>query len=231
MYRCLFRQLYDRKSCTFTYILGCEATREAVVIDSVLENVDRDEKYLRELDMNLKFALETHVHADHISGCGLLAQRFPGCKTVMGRAGNDGAQHDLLLQDGDVVECGSVKLTVVHTPGHTAGCHSFVLGDKAVFTGDCLFIRGCGRTDFQSGSATALYRSVHDKIFSLPPQCRIHPAHDYKGMTITTVGEESRWNPRLTKSEEEFETLMKGLNLALPDMIDKAVPANLKCGL
>lgn len=233
----VFRQLWDVESSTFTYLLGDAATRSAVLIDPVIEHVERDARVATELGLDLVYLLNTHVHADHITGTGLLKRKFPKAKSVLGLAGNDLAVADLKLKHGEVIKFGAQELEVRSTPGHTEGCVSYVWrteGDPtpiAVFTGDALLIRGCGRTDFQGGSAKTLYRSVWEQILSLPDDTVVFSAHDYKGNTSSTVGEEKRFNPRLTKSEAEFVDIMDKLNLPKPKKIDEAVPANRVCGL
>lgn len=225
----LFRQLFDRETCTYTYLLADPQLRKAVIIDPVVELVDRDSQFIRELGLDLVLAIDTHVHADHITGAGLLHERF-GCHTVVSEAA--GATADKRVADGDTLEFGRQALEVRLTPGHTAGCMSLVTHDRArVFTGDALFVRGCGRTDFQGGSAATLYRSVVDRLFSLPDETFVFPAHDYRGRTVSTIGEERRCNPRLSgHTEAEFVTLMDGLKLANPERIHEAVPANLRGG-
>lgn len=228
----LFRQLFDLESSTYTYLLADEETREAVLIDPVLEQVERDLTLLRELDLTLKYALDTHVHADHVTALGTLRDRT-GCKTVLSERAGSGYP-DVLVKEGDRVPFGRHHLEVLETTGHTDGCISFVTHDKSmVFTGDALLIRGCGRTDFQQGDARALYRNVTGKIFTLPASTRIYPGHDYKGRTVTSVAEEKRHNPRLGggKTEEEFVAIMANLQLAYPKKIDVALPANLHCGV
>ena len=228
----LFRQLYDRDTCTYTYLLADQETREAVLIDPVLEQVERDSLLLEELGLQLLYVIETHVHADHITGGGRLRERT-GAKFAVCAAGEvEGA--DLPLCDGDRIEFGSHSLEVRCTPGHTNSCASYYLAEAGmIFTGDALFIRGCGRTDFQGGDASTLFRSVHKRILSLPPSTQIYPGHDYKGRTVTTVKEELAFNPRLGggKTVEEFTAIMDGLNLADPKKIAVAVPANQRCGL
>jgi sulfur dioxygenase len=228
----LFRQLFDPETSTYTYLLADEATREAVLIDAVREQVERDVALIGELELRLAAALDTHVHADHVTGAGLLRARL-GCRIGVGdRAGVLTA--DLRLRDGDVVRFGRHALEVRETPGHTDGCVTFVCHQEGMaFTGDALLIRGCGRTDFQQGDAATLYRSVRDKILSLPAETRLYPAHDYKGRTVSTVAEERRHNPRLgdARSLAEFVALMDGLRLAYPRRIDEAVPANLASGI
>jgi len=227
----IFRQLFDRESCTYTYLLADGASREAVLIDPVVELVERDLQLLRELDLHLTHTLETHVHADHVTGGSALRARL-GSKTVVSRAGGAHCV-DVAVEHGDVVRVGELAIEVRATPGHTSGCVSYVLASEGmVFTGDALMIRGCGRTDFQQGSASELYRSVHEQLLSLPATTRIFPGHDYKGRTMTTVAEERRFNPRLGggRTPEEFVAIMDNLNLAHPKKMHIAVPANLRCG-
>lgn len=227
----LFRQLYDAESSTYTYLLADEKTREAVLIDPVIEQVERDATLIEELGLKLLYALDTHVHADHVTATGALRDRL-GCKTVVSdQAGVDCA--DVRVKDGETVSFGSHQLEVRETPGHTRGCVSYVMSDKTIaFTGDTLLIRGCGRTDFQGGDAHELYRSVHSKLFTLPPMTTVYPAHDYKGRTATSIGEEQRLNQRLGagRTEDEFVQTMATLQLAYPKKIDVALPLNLQCG-
>ena len=228
----LLRQLFDPETSTYTYLLADEARREAVLIDPVLEQVERDLQLLRELDLRLVWALDTHVHADHVTALGTLHERT-GCGTVLSeRAGTGWA--DRLVKHRDRIAFGAHALEVRETPGHTDGCITYVTDDGAdAFTGDALLIRGCGRTDFQQGDARTLYRSVHEQVFSLPDATQLHPGHDYKGRTVTTVGEEKRWNPRLGggRTVEEFVETMANLKLAYPKKIDVALPLNLRCGV
>ena len=228
----LFRQLFDRETCTYTYLLADEDSREAVLIDPVLEHVERDMHFLEELSLKLVAVVETHVHADHITGGGEL-RALTGAKFCVSlRGGVEGA--DVSLDDGDLIGFGSYALEARATPGHTNTCISYYLpAARMVFTGDTLLVRGCGRTDFQEGDPVALYRSVHERVFSLPGDTLIYPGHDYNGRTVTTVAEELAHNPRLGggRSVEEFTTIMEGLNLSDPQKIDVAVPANLRCGL
>uniref|UniRef100_A0AAZ3QJU2 Persulfide dioxygenase ETHE1, mitochondrial n=1 Tax=Oncorhynchus tshawytscha TaxID=74940 RepID=A0AAZ3QJU2_ONCTS len=222
--------LFESVSSTYTYLLADTESREAVLIDPVLETVGRDLKLVEELGFNLKVAVNTHCHADHITGTGQLKNRLFGMKSAISK--HSGASADIMLSEGDKISFGKHYLTVRETPGHTDGCVTLVTGDQSMaFTGDTLLIRGCGRTDFQQGCSRRLYESVHRKIFTLPPQCLVFPAHDYKGQTASTVGEERRFNPRLTKTVEEFVDIMTNLNLPKPAKIDIAVPANLVCGL
>jgi sulfur dioxygenase len=227
-----FRQLFDPATSSYTYLLADEGTREAVLIDPVLEQVDRDVELLRELGFTLRYALDTHVHADHVTGAGELRQRL-GAQTVVAASAGV-ACADVPAQPGATIRFGRHSLQVRATPGHTDGCVTYVTDDlKMAFTGDALLIRGCGRTDFQQGDSRRLYRSVHEEIFSLPDDAAIYPAHDYKGRTASTVAEEKAHNPRLGrgKTEDEFVKIMAGLNLAQPQRIHEALPLNLRCGL
>jgi sulfur dioxygenase len=227
----LFRQLFDATSSTYTYLLGEHASRQAVIIDPVFEQAPRELALLGELGLQLRWSLDTHVHADHVTGAHLLRQQT-GCAVALAAAsGASGA--DRLLQPGDRVEFGKRYLTVRATPGHTSGCLSYVLDDQSrVFTGDCLLVRGCGRTDFQQGDARTLYASVRQQLFTLPDACLIYPGHDYNGLTVTSVEEERRYNPRLGGeiSEEDFAGHMRYLGLPHPKQMAIAVPANLHCG-
>jgi glyoxylase-like metal-dependent hydrolase (beta-lactamase superfamily II) len=225
-----FRQFLEPVSSTWTYLLADRATGDAVIIDPVLETVDRDIQNILDLGLTLRWTLETHVHADHITAAAALKDRL-GCQTgVSGHAGLDCV--DRALVHGDRLTFGGHALTVVETPGHTLCSLSYLTDGphRMAFTGDALLIRGCGRTDFQNGSASKLYQAIHREIFSLPDDTTVYPGHDYNGRTASTVGEERRLNPRLTKSEADFVALMAGLNLPRPKLIDVAVPANLQCG-
>lgn len=227
----IFRQLYEPRSSTYTYLLACEKTRQGVLIDTVFEEFQRDAALVEELGIELVYTLETHVHADHVTAAWLFRERF-GSKIAVSRHGRTTGA-DLLLDDGDVVRFGERSLGVRSTPGHTDGCITYILDDETMaFTGDALLIRAAGRTDFQQGDASKLYRSVHEKIFSLPDTTIVYPGHDYAGRTATSVGEEKRWNPRLggDRSEEDFVGYMSNLGLPHPKQIDVAVPANLVCG-
>lgn len=227
----IFRQLFDSQSSTYSYLLGDEQNGEAVLIDPVFEQARRDAALIRELGLRLRFTLETHVHADHVTGAWLLKQRL-GSRIALSGAG--GVTHaDVALAHGDRIAFGSRHLDVRETPGHTHGCLSYVLDDASMaFTGDCLLIRGCGRTDFQQGDAHTLYRSVHERIFTLPGTCLLYPGHDYRGLTVTSVEEERRYNPRLGGGigAADFAGYMRNLGLPHPKQIDVAVPANLNCG-
>ncbi|CAJ0569012.1 unnamed protein product, partial [Mesorhabditis spiculigera] len=225
----LFRQLFEKTSSTYTYILGCQKTREAIIIDPVKETAPRDAKLLNELGLSLRWALNTHVHADHITGTGALKQLIPGVKSVISKAG--GARADHLIEHGDVIQFGGEEIEVRATPGHTNSCVTYVHhGGRMAFTGDALLIRACGRTDFQEGCPQRLYKSVWEQILSLPEDYSIFVGHNYEGIEQTSVAEEKKFNPRLTKSEEEFVHIMKNLNLSYPKQIDRALPANLVDG-
>ncbi|XP_051151767.1 persulfide dioxygenase ETHE1 homolog, mitochondrial-like [Andrographis paniculata] len=234
----LFRQLFEKESCTYTYLLAdaSHPDKPALLVDPVDRTVDRDISLVKELGLKLIYAINTHVHADHITGTGLLKNKIPGVKSIISKASN--AKADLLVEPGDLIYFGGLFLEVRATPGHTQGCVTYVTGDgpdqpqpRMAFTGDALLIRGCGRTDFQGGSSDQLYKSVHSQIFTLPGDTLVYPAHDYKGFSASTVREEMQHNPRLTKDEETFKNIMANLNLSYPKMIDVAVPANMVCGL
>ncbi len=227
----IFRQLFDAQSSTYSYLLGDSVSREAILIDSVFEQAEREIALLKELDLRLVTTVETHVHADHVTGAWRLSRRLGAKIAVPAASGARGA--DLELRHGERVAFGKRYLEARSTPGHTAGCTTYVLDDKSMaFTGDAILIRGCGRTDFQQGDPHTLLRSVHEEIFTLPDDCRLYPAHDYKGATVTTVREERLYNPRLARgvAEQDFVGYMKNLGLAHPKQIDIAVPANLMCG-
>ena len=227
----IFRQLFDPQSSTYTYLLADPDRREAVLIDPVFEQARRDAALVRELGLALVATLETHVHADHVTAAWLLKERC-GSAIVLGAAtGALGA--DRHVRHGDRVPFGSRHLNVRETPGHTAGCITYVLDDASMaFTGDALLIRGCGRTDFQQGDPHALFRSVRECILTLPEGCLLYPAHDYHGLTATSVAEERRFNPRLGEDigEADFVGYMANLGLPHPKLMDVAVPANLRCG-
>src|SRR6266496_1214733 len=227
----IFRQLFDPQSSTYSYLLGDSRAREAVLIDPVFEQARRDAALVSELGLTLLATLETHVHADHITGAWLLKRQFG---SAIGLSAASGASEaDRYVAHGDRVAFGKRYLEVRATPGHTRGCVTYVLDDEsAAFTGDCLLIRGSGRTDFQQGDARTMYRSVRSQILTLPPSCLLYPAHDYRGLTVTSVAEERRYNPRLGGEigESDFVGYMKNLGLPHPKLIDIAVPANLRCG-
>ena len=226
----IFRQLFETDTSTYSYFLGCERSRKAVLIDSVVSEIDHYIELLQSLNLKLIYTLETHVHADHITGAGLLREKL-GSKSVVHR--DAGAMcADLLVTDGVLLQVGDMELQVRHTPGHTNGCVSYVMADR-VFTGDALLINGCGRTDFQQGSAEQLYDSINGQLFSLPPDTLVYPGHDYQGNTVSTIKQEVAKNSRLGggRSREDFISIMHSLNLAYPKYIDQALPANHSCGL
>jgi len=227
----IFRQLFDPQSSTYTYLLADSVTHEAVLIDPVFEHAERDCALIRELGLGLLFTLETHLHADHVTGAAALKERLGSAIALSADSGAEGA--DRTLADRDRIGFGERYLEVRATPGHTSGCITYVLDDESrAFTGDCLLIRGCGRTDFQEGNARILYRSVHGRIFSLPDGCLLYPGHDYRGLTVTSVAEEKRFNPRLggELSEDDFVGHVENLGLPHPRLMEIAVPANQKCG-
>ena len=226
----IFKQLFDEETWTYTYFIADPVTKEAVLIDPVKSHVDEYIALLDEHSLTLKYSLETHVHADHITGSGLLRQRLGAETGVSQLCGAVGAS--LQLQDGDVLEfAGGEKIKVISTPGHTKGSVSFLWRDR-VFTGDSLFIGGCGRTDFQGGDAGALYDCITQRLFTLPDETLVYPGHDYQGRWVSSIMQERTINPRLAgKSREEFIEIMNNLNLPKPRLIDEAVPANRYCGL
>ena len=225
----IFRQMFDATSSTYSYLLASRRGGEALIVDPVLDRVDRYIQLLTELDLRLVKAVDTHLHADHITGLGALRDRTK-CITAMGeQSGVDVVS--MRLSDGDKLGIEGLDLDVIYTPGHTDDSYSFLLGDR-VFTGDTLLIRGTGRTDFQNGCPRAQYDSIFNRLLRLPDETLVFPAHDYKGDTVSTIGEEKRCNPRLqVKSEAEYVALMNGLNLSNPKMMDVAVPANMHQGL
>ena len=223
-----FKQLFDPASSTLTYLIADDSSHEAVLIDPVTEQVERDARLLREHGLALKYTLETHVHADHVTAAHALKQAT-GAQTAVCRDCN--AQgYDRLLKDGDVILFGHEEILTIATPGHTPGSVSYLWRDR-VFTGDTLLIGGCGRTDFQNGSAEALWVSITEKLFKLDEQILVYPAHDYKGRRVSSIGEEKRFNARVAgKTREEFLSIMNNLNLPMPARIHEAVPANLEGG-
>lgn len=224
------RQFFDYDTWTYTYFIWDETTSEAAVIDSVTENADRDVRHLNELGLKVKYLLETHIHADHITGAGELRQRVGGQIIVHKNSNSECA--DILAEEGDIFYLGQQAIRVIHTPGHTNNDITYQI-EGAVFTGDTLLVRDCGRTDFQLGSNSAMYDSLTQKLFSLPDNTLVFPAHDYKGFSQSSIGEEKRFNVRVGngKSYEDFATIMDNLNLPNPKRIDIAVPGNLRCGL
>jgi sulfur dioxygenase len=225
----LFRQLYDQDTSTYTYLLADETSREAVLIDPVIEQVDRDQALLTELGLTLGYCLETHVHADHVTGTGELRQRL-GCQGIV-PAGAEVPCADRHIQDGEVLTVGGLEIVAIATPGHTDSHMAYLANGTHLFTGDALFIRGCGRTDFQSGDAGILYDSVTQKLFSLPAETLVYPGHDYRGHSLSTIGEEVTWNPRFVgRDRNSFISFMDSLDLPNPKKIMEAVPANQSCG-
>ena len=230
----LLKQLFDHDTWTYTYLLADPQSREAIIIDPVVEQVDRDLQLIAELELELIYTLDTHVHADHVTGSGELRRRT-GTLSGVSAVAEVGCV-DRKLVHGDVLPFGCYALEVRSTPGHTEGCLTFVVeahGQTLAFTGDALFIRGCGRTDFQQGDAATLYRSVHEQIYSLPANTIVYPGHDYRGHSASTVAEEMAHNPRLKSDIDEsaFVEIMNGLDLAHPKRIHEALPANMACGL
>ena len=224
----IFRQLFDSASGTYSYLLASRRGGEALLIDPVLEKVDRYLKLMEELDLRLVKAVDTHLHADHITGLGALRDRTH-CITVMGEQSKVDVV-SMRIADGDRLRVEGLSLDVLYTPGHTDDSYSFTLGDR-VFTGDTLLIRGTGRTDFQNGDARAQYESLQ-RLLRLPEETLVFPAHDYKGDTVSTIGEEKRFNPRLrVGNADEYAALMESLHLPNPKMMDVAVPANMRQGL
>ena len=229
----LFRQLFEPQSSAYTYLIGCEDSGEALLIDPVLETVERDLKLLSELQLTLKYTIETHIHADHVTGAARLREST-GCRCAVPQ--KSGASHvDIPVREGESIRIGGLELQPLYTPGHTDDHHSYFLkGSDAdrLFTGDALLIDGCGRTDFQNGDAATLYRSVHEKIFSLAGDTLVYPGHDYQQRHVSSVDQELQRNPRLGggKSIEEFVAIMAALNLPRPKKMDVAVPANRECG-
>jgi glyoxylase-like metal-dependent hydrolase (beta-lactamase superfamily II)/rhodanese-related sulfurtransferase len=225
----IFRQLFDSVSGTYSYLLASRAGGEALILDPVLEKADRYCQLLRELDLRLVKAVDTHLHADHITGLGELRDRTQ-CITIMGEQSKADVV-SMRVSDGDKVTIEGLSLDVMYTPGHTDDSYSYLMGDR-VFTGDTLLIRGTGRTDFQNGSSRAQYESIFNRLLKLPDETLVFPAHDYKGDTVSTIGEERRYNPRLqVRSVDEYIELMANLKLPNPKMMDVAVPANMHVGL
>ncbi|MGB0934848.1 MAG: MBL fold metallo-hydrolase [Alphaproteobacteria bacterium] len=224
----IFRQFFDKTSCTYTYLIACAKTQEAIIIDSVKEHCEQYLKLIDQLDLKLVQAIDTHIHADHITGLADLQDRSD-CETIMGQH----SKAEFLtrkLHEGEEIKIGDVSLRAMYTPGHTDDSYCFVTGDR-VFTGDTLLIRGTGRTDFQNGSPEAAYDSIFNKVLKLSDDTFVYPAHDYNGATVSTIGEERAHNPRLqVESASEYAEMMNNLNLPNPKMMDIAVPANLRSG-
>jgi len=224
-----FRQIFDTNTSTFTYLIACNKTRKALLLDSVDKKIDLYKRLIKEFDLDLVYALDTHVHADHITAMNLLRETYH-CKLVMGDQ-TPATGLDKLLRNKETLNLGEISLQTLHTPGHTRESCSFVLEDN-IFTGDTLFIRGTGRTDFQNGSSSDQYNSLFNNILKLPRHYHVYPAHDYNGMNISSIDEEIRFNPRLqVANEQEYKNIMDHLNLPYPRYMDVAIPANLKCGV
>lgn len=228
----IFRQLFHAETGTYTYLLGCEKTRKALLIDPVIDNIAHYLQLFKELDLVLVVAMDTHVHADHITALGALREQT-GCSSMMGEPSR-AACVSKTFSDGDIISFGDLYLTAMHTPGHTDDSYSFLFEaahEKWLFSGDTLLIRGTGRTDFQNGNAANQYHSIFEKLLVLPGNTRVYPGHDYKGWTVSSIAEEIAHNPRLqVHSEAEYVRLMSQLKLASPKWMDVAVPANLACG-
>ena len=226
----IFRQLFEPLSSTYTYLLGCERTGLVVLVDPVISAMDRDLDEIRALGMTLAYTLDTHIHADHITGA-LELKRKVGCKIAV-PAHDRLACADIGIEEGRPFEVGDVRIDPLHTPGHTDGHFAYLQGNR-VFTGDALLIDGCGRTDFQNGDADALYRSVNDKLFALPGETLVYPAHDYQKRHVSSISQEKARNPRLGEGRtlQEFRDIMANLNLPYPKFIDHAVPGNRQCGV
>jgi len=224
----IFRQLFEKETSTYTYLLAQESSRQALIIDPVKTEIDKYLQLIKELNLTLKYAMDTHVHADHVTALGLLRDKI-GCQTIMG----DHSQVACVskkVKDDEIIDCDGLKIKAIYTPGHTDDSYSYVMDDR-VFTGDALLIRGTGRTDFQNGDPKAAYHSLFDKLLKLPDDTLVYPAHDYKGWTVSTIGEEKAFNPRLqVKNEQEYVEIMNNLHLPNPKMMDVAVSSNLTCG-
>lgn len=225
----IFRQLFDHESSTYTYLLAERTGGEALLIDPVLENIDRYARLIDELDLRLVLAVDTHIHADHVTALGALRERTD-CATAMGEMTKADCV-SVRFKEGDQLRADNLSLDILYTPGHTDDSYSFLLPDR-VFTGDTLLIRGTGRTDFQNGDPAAQYDSLFGKLLTLPEETLVFPAHDYNGMTVSTIGEERRHNPRLqVESKQAYVDLMNALDLPNPRLMDVAVPANRGCGV
>jgi len=230
----IFKQLFETDSSTFTYLIADRDSGVAILIDPVRETVERDLQVLKDMNLTLTATLETHVHADHLTGAKLLKAKT-GCKIAY-PAMVQSSCIDIGIKEGEAFKVGNIVLNPLFTPGHTDHHHAYLIDtpiQKLLFTGDALLIEACGRTDFQSGSAEVLYNSIHNKIFSLPDETLVYPGHDYEGRFITSVAQEKVRNPRLGngKSKKEFIEIMDGLNLPYPRKIDFAVPGNEQCGI
>lgn len=225
----LFRQLFDPETSTYTYLIADTDTKEAVLVDPVLEQVDRDLKLIQELGLTLRYCLETHVHADHVTGTGKLRE-LTGCQGIVPNKASV-ACADGFIGDGELLKVGKIEIKAIATLGHTDSHNSYLVNGDRILTGDSLLIRGCGRTDFQSGDAGMMYDHVTQKLFTLPDTTAVYPGHNYKGLTVSTIREEKQFNPRFVgQTRESFMELMANLNLPNPKKIAEAVPANEACG-
>lgn len=229
-YPFIFRQLFDRESCTYTYLIADARSQRALLVDPVLEQVERDLQVLRELGLHLHACLETHVHVDHVTGADKL-RTLTGCQVIVPeQSGVIGA--DRIIHDREVLLLGAVQIRAFATPGHTSSHMVYWVNQSHLLSGDALLIRGCGRTDFQGGDAGMLYETVTQTLFSLPDATLIYPGHDYQGRTVSTIGEEKQWNPRFAgRNRSQFIEMMAQLNLPYPKKMNQAVPANQRCGV
>lgn len=230
----IFRQLIEPQSCTYTYLIGCEENRQAVLIDPVVDTCERDLAVLDELDLKLIYTIETHIHADHLTGA-MKLHALTGSE-IAAPAMDELSCVTIGIEEGEVLRVGNIELHPLYTPGHTSTHHAYLMrhqGINLLFSGDALLIEACGRTDFQSGSAEALYRSINDKFFTLPDETLVYPGHDYEGFQVSTIGQEKQRNPRLGngRSLETFVDIMNGLDLPYPRKIDFSVPGNEQCGI
>ncbi len=225
----LFRQLFDPETSTYTYLLGDRHTQAAVLVDPVLEQVNRDLKLLDELGLKLHYCLETHIHADHITGSSQLREATECISIVPEKA--QIACANRFIKDGEILTVGEIQIEAIATPGHTDSHLAYLVNRKKLLTGDSLLIRGCGRTDFQGGNAGLLYDAIVHRLFTLPDKTQVYPGHDYRGFTVSTIGEERQFNPRFSgQTRQSFITLMENLNLPNPQKIAEAVSANQHCG-
>ena len=228
----IFKQLFERESCTYTYLIADSKTKEAAIIDAVDIMIERDIALLKELELDLKFIIETHIHADHITSACPLKKFYPEARIVMGMENVSAeACSDIMASEGHILNIGKYEITAIETPGHTLGCMSYLVENK-VLTGDALFIRSTGRCDFQGGSAESLYESIQ-KLYKLPDSTEVYPAHDYNGLSVSTIGEEKKFNSMVRESDDQktFIDNVNNLDLSLPKKIKIAVPANQSCGL
>lgn len=226
----IFRQLFEPLSSTYTYLIGCEETGKAILIDPVIATIDRDLAEINRYGLTLAYSVDTHIHADHITSALALKKRVGSqiANPIIDRL----PCADLYLEEGKPLSIGSIELNPLHTPGHTDGHFAYLIGNQ-VFTGDALLIEGCGRTDFQNGNSEDLYKSIHGKLFSLPDEYLVYPGHDYNNRFVSSIGQEKIRNPRLggLKTMDEFKAIMASLNLPYPNFIDYAVPGNKACGI